>query len=434
MFFYSEVVQEIIQQIILNQWNESQILSGSLAVNTSDNFGYSVAINSAGNRMVIGATSDEGSVSNQGLAYVFVSGASGWTQQHILSGTGEVSTFNYAESVAINSAGDRIVVGGLYDRKNGGPFYTGLAYVFVSGTDGWTQQHILSGSLTNQGSEYFGASVAINSAGDKVVVGAYGDQRTGGSYNEGLAYVFASGSNGWTQQHILSGSQATTHDDRFGSSVSINSAGDRIVVGAWQDEFGNPSESGAAYIFVSGNNGWTENKILTGSLAINGGDNFGISVSMNSVGDRVVVGSWFDESPSAQQSSGLAYVFVSGANGWSEQHALSGTLATNSSDRFGYSVAINSSGDYVAVGAYQDENVSSPSVGLTYIFFSGSSGWIQKNIISGSLAVDSSGDEYFGHSVSINSVGDKIAVGAPRDEATGNPSQSGLVYVFNGKE
>lgn len=415
MFFYSEPIEEIIQQIILNQWIQSQTVTGS-ATYGGAGFGYSVALNSDGSRMVVGAE-------QQSLAYVFVSGSSGWKQQHILSGSLVDGAELFGYSVDINSSGDRIVVSAPYDEKAGGADGSGLAYVFVSSSNGWSQQHILSGTLATHTEDFFGYSVAINSTGDRIIVGATYDERVNqtSTQDEGLAYIFVSGTSGWIQQSILSGSRSTNYNDRFGWSVDINSTGDRVVIGAMLDESQQPivdaDNQGVAYIFISGASGWTEQSVLTGSLT-NNSDNFGYSVAFNSAGDRVVIGSLNDERTSGEAHTGLAYVFVSGNGGWSEQHILSGSLATNSSDRFGYSVTMNSAGDHIAIAASNDEKIGSNNTGLVYIYSSGSGGWVEKQILSGS--------EYIGDSVSINSVGDKIAVG----EKYG----SGIVYVFEGKE
>jgi hypothetical protein len=163
---------------------------------------------------------------------------------------------------------------------------------------------------------------------------------------------------------------ATNINDQFGISVAMNSAGDRVVVGAWQDErIGGSSAEGLAYVFVSGTGGWTQQQIFSGSLAVDGGDNFGISVTMNATGDRVVVGAYNDERSGGNAGSGLSYVLVSGTGGWTQQQIFSGSLATGTTDQFGISVAMNAAGDRVVVGAYNDEiSEGNAGSGLAYVF------------------------------------------------------------------
>ena len=69
-------------------------------------------------------------------------------------------------------------------------------------------------------------SVAINSTGDTIVVGAHG-----ANSNTGYVKVYKNISGTWT----LQGAKITgeTTSDYFGTSVAINSTGDTIVVGAY---------------------------------------------------------------------------------------------------------------------------------------------------------------------------------------------------------
>ena len=314
MFFYSETLTSEQVENIITAWREQHVFSGSLAVDSSDYFGY---------------------------------------------------------SVDINDAGDRVVIGAYLDERIGGSSSEGLAYLFVSGTTGWVQQHIFSGSLAIDVSDFFGTSVAINSAGDRVVVSAFGDETISGSYNnEGLAYLFTSGTGGWTEQHVFSGSLAADRNDFFGSSVAINNIGDIVAVGAkWDERVGGSSSEGLVYLFVSGSGGWSEQQIFSGSLATGSNEQFGASVAINSVGDRVVIGAPGDERVDGSSGEGLVYLFVSGTTGWIQQHIFSGSLAVDTSDSFGYSVAINSTGDRVLAGTIGDERIGgSSNEGLAYIF------------------------------------------------------------------
>lgn len=421
----------------LRGWFETQILSGS--TDASDQFGWSVAINSTGDRVIVGAWQDERTGQpvnqNEGLAYIFKSSSLGWSQEQILSGTlatGSADAFGF--SVAMNSIGDRAIVGAYLDENLTGNTNIGLTYIFKSGSSGWIQEQILSGTLASGSSDNFGWSVAMNSAGDRLVVGAVGDERITGSNAEGLAYVFVSGASGWTQQHVLSGSFATGSSDNFGKSVAINSLGDCIIVGADQDEMP-PSTidaQGLAYIFKSGSSGWVEEQILSGTFAVDTFDRFGASVSINSIGDLVVVGASQDETTSSLSTQGLAYIFKSGSSGWFQQQILSGSLA-GSTDLFASSVSINPSGNVIVVGAILDERAGgSASEGLAYVFVSSSNGWRETKVLSGSLAVNSS--DNFGKSVAITSNGERIIVGANNDERLTGSLSEGIAYIFDLKK
>ena len=90
----------------------------------------------------------------------------------------------------------------------------------------------------------FGNSVSID--GDRVVVGARDDDDAG--TRSGSAYIFHFDGTSWSQETKLTASDAAA-GDQFGESVSID--GDRVVVGAWQDDDGG-SASGSVYVYDLG--------------------------------------------------------------------------------------------------------------------------------------------------------------------------------------
>jgi hypothetical protein len=415
-----------------SSYYETDILSGSLAVTSGDGFGYSVSLNDTGDKMAVGAYQDE----STGRVYVFSIINNIWIQEKILSGSLSTSDDMFGYKVLMNPSGNTIFVGVPFDEK-ALVSSTGLVYVFTSGSFGWTETAVLSGSRAIDASDSFGYSISLNSSGNRLVVGALTDDRASGGTDCGLAYVFSSGSGGWIETAILSGTLASGSGDYFGFSVSINSNGDRVVVGARQDERSSQvttRNEGLAYVFVSSSGGWSQDAILSGTLATDANDYFGCAVSINSVGDRLVVGALQDERSGGAASSGLAYVYNSGSTGWTQNGILSGTLATGSADYFGYSVLMNSSGNKIIIGAQSDEIPSASAAyqnsGLVYVFTSGSSGWFQSDILSGSGIQVS---DYFGSSLAINSSGDKIIIGSYEDEplTASNAASWGTVYVFS---
>ena len=149
--------------------------------------------------------------------------------------TGEGANNYFGYSVAINSTGDTIVVGAFNGDSTRG--YVKV-YKNISGT--WTLQGAkLTGEATG---DFFGYSVAINSTGDTIVVGAHGATVGGNSYT-GYVKVYKNISGTWTLQGAKITGEAT--NDNFGYSVSISATGDVVVVGG----VGANSDIGAAYIF-----------------------------------------------------------------------------------------------------------------------------------------------------------------------------------------
>lgn len=89
-------------------------------------------------------------------------------------------------------------------------------------------------------------------------------------------------------------------------------------------------------------------------------------------------------------------------------------------DRFGNTVALD--GDRALVGAPRDEDPNGG--GSTYVFESSGSGWTQGAKLA---AEDGDSDDGFGGSLALD--GDRVLVGANRDEDPNGP-KAGSVYVF----
>ena len=305
---------------------------------------------------------------------------------------------------SVSISGDHAVVGARGNDGNNSD--SGSAYIFVNNHNGsWSQQDKLTANDGVMG-DHFGFSVSID--GDHVVVGARFND--GNSSDSGSAYIFVNNHNGsWSQQDKLTANDGVGGDN-FGYSVSID--GDHVVVGA-NGIYGSSSDPGSAYIFVNNHNGsWSQQDKLTANDGV-GGDNFGYGVSID--GDHVVVGAPYDDS-----SSGSAYIFVNNHNGsWSQQDKFTANDGVGS-DYFGGSVSID--GDYVVVGAYQNDGNSSQS-GSAYIFVNNHNGsWSQQDKLT---ANDGAVDDYFGERVSID--GDHVVVGASSGGSTG----SAYIFVNN---
>ncbi len=408
-------------------WNEKKFLTGSQA-GILDYFGYSVAINSIGDVLVVGAYSDEsvpppGPPINTGLAYIFRSSSAGWNEEKVLTGSFATQLNDrFGDSVVINSSGDTIAISAWQDEVSSLTTSIGLVYVYKSSSAGWNEEKVLTGSYANNSSDFFGRSISMNSSGDVIAVGATGDEIS--VSNSGLAYIFRSSSAGWNEEKVLTGSVTTTNDS-FGYSISINSNANILLVGSLLDEV-SYSDSGIVYVFRSSSIGWNQEKILTGSFSTNSNDNFGYSLAINSSGNLAIVGSPQDETGSTT-SVGITYIFRSSSAGWNEEKVLTGSFANNTNDQFGNSVAVNSIGDRIVVGAWLDETGSTTGVGLTYIFNSSSTGWNEEKVLTGSYANNTS--DNFGTSITINSLGDVIAVGAQSDELP-SLSDTGLAYIY----
>ncbi len=101
--------------------------------------------------------------------------------------------------------------------------------------------------------DHSGYSVAMNAGGDTVIIGApYND---GNGNNAGQARVFTLTDGAWVQVGAdIDGENA---DDESGYSVAMNAAGDTVIIGAPYND-GNGDNSGQARVFTLTDGGWVQ--------------------------------------------------------------------------------------------------------------------------------------------------------------------------------
>ena len=382
-----------------------------------DNFGNSVAI--SGDYVVAGAPYEDDGGAQSGAAYIFernLGGQDNWGQVKKLTASDAENSDLFGSSVSIS--GDYVVVGAYYEDDVGTD--RGAAYIYernYGGPDNWGEVVKLSASDA-QDDDIFGYSVAIS--GDYVVVGTWGED--GAGTNRGAAYIYErnyGGPDNWGEVVKLSASDAQD-SDYFGHSVTMS--GDYVVVGAILED-GAGTDRGAAYIYernYGGPDNWGEVVKLSASDAQDD-DRFGSSVAIS--GDYIVVGAFREDG--AGFRLGAAYIYernYGGPDNWGEVAKLTASDAENS-DLFGSSVSI--SGDYVVVSASYEDG-SGYNRGAAYIYgrnYGGTDNWGEVVKLTASDAQDS---DYFGHSVTMS--GDYVVVGAYEEDGAGN--NRGAVYIF----
>ena len=148
-------------------------------------------------------------------------------------------------------------------------------------------------------------------------------------------------------------------------------------------------------------------------------DQSGYSVSMSSDGTIVAIGSTYNDGNGS--NSGHVRVYEYSGSSWSQLGAdINGD---SSGDYSGRSVSLSSDGTIVAIGAPDNDGNGSDSGHVRVYEYSGSS-WSQLgNDIDGEAAND-----FSGRSVSIDSDGSHVAIGAYLND--GNGSNSGHVRVY----
>ena len=329
-----------------------------------ERFGRDTAISGNGLYAISGAYWDGDNGSRAGAAYIYEKSGNTWPQQaKIFASDAQLESW-FGESVAINSDGTYAVVGASQEDTNG--VQAGAAYIYTRSGSTWTQQQKIVGTDTGQ-YDYFGGQVAINDDATYIAVAA--------PY-EMAVYIFTRSGSTWTQQakcQPLDGPFNT----QFGTSLEINSDGTYFIAGDTQKAGG-----GAAYVFTRSGSTWTQQaKIVSSDLQAS--DYFGYDVALNSDATYAIVGAGFEDGGAGDPTSnaGAAYIYTRSGSTWTEQAKIQANDVTANA-YFGVGTSMNSSGDRVIIGAYGLNN----NIGSVYIFQRAGSTWTQQAKLRGSDA------------------------------------------------
>jgi hypothetical protein len=273
--------------------------------------------------------------------------------------------------------------------------------VFTRSAGSWSQQAYVKASNTG-GSDVFGSAVSLSGDGNTLAVGApregssltgvtpgMVDEATSGNAasNSGAVYVFTRSAGTWSQQAYVKASN-TGSSDFFGSAVAVSGDGDTLAVGALLEDgaltgvtagsitdaaSGNSaSASGAVYVFARGAGVWSQQAYVKATNA-EAGDQFGTSLALSADGNSLAVGAPFEDGSGSSIGSefdnfaadaGAVYVYARSAGAWSPQAYVKTPSNAGDPDRFGFSVALDGSGNTLAVGAYFEDG-SATGIGGT---------------------------------------------------------------------
>ncbi|GAA6135610.1 hypothetical protein NBRC116188_24000 [Oceaniserpentilla sp. 4NH20-0058] len=388
-----------------NGWQQQAYIKARNS-GVDDNFGESISVSADGNTLVVGARLEDSNAqgttptdideqnngaSNSGAVYVFTRSGDQWSQQAYIKSSNSEAFDQFGVSVSISADGQRMAVGAFREDSNttgvsetsatdNAAGNSGAVYVFDLVEDIWVESAYIKASNT-QGDDLFGADISLSDDGNTLAVGTRfedsnasvinGDGTNNGAGNSGAVYVFAFDNDAWSQQAYIKASNSQGND-AFGGAIDISANGSTLVVGARLEDSGSLNESdnsrgdsGAAYVFVRDDvNSWSQKAYLKAST-IQGGDQFGRSVSISANGSMIAVGvngedssGAFlseDESNNGRDNAGAVYVFELQADTWVQTSFIK---ASNPGvqDQFGRALSLNADGSTLAVGTDLDDN------------------------------------------------------------------------------
>ena len=204
-------------------------------------------------------------------------------------------------SVSINNDGTVIAIGANFNSE--AFTHSGTTRIYEWSGTAW----VLKGSQINglTTGERSGWSVSINGDGTVVAIGAYEFDGGVGS-NSGTTRIYEWNGTAWS----LRGSQINglTTEEHSGRSVSINSDGTSVAIGAYR----NNSSTGTTRIYGWNGTAWTLQKQIDG---LTSGEESGFSVSISSNGNIVAIGAPLNDEVSNNAGTTRIYQFESVTTG-----------------------------------------------------------------------------------------------------------------------
>ncbi|MEY3027900.1 MAG: hypothetical protein RLZZ238_2797 [Planctomycetota bacterium] len=371
------------------------------------------AIAAAGRRILVGAPSgNPNGVVNQGSAWVYRLEPDGsWVPESRLLDPSGAADHEFGFSVAIDDLGDGQLVAaiGAWRKPNGAIVGAGGASIFRFANGRWMHEANIAANDPSANAE-FGRSIAVR--GDTVLVGAW----RAGLSSHGAAYVFRRQASGaWTQTQKLV-PPGNAFGDQHGTTMALDSMGDRAIIGAWGDDAA-ATNGGAATTWTRNAAGSFVYEAQLVGADVAASDELGRGVAID--GDLAVVGSW----PFFGDGIGKAYVFRRIGNAWIEEAKLTAPDGLTD-DYFGFSVAVERGddalglGDRIACGAWADDIAGVTNQGSVWLFERTSAkangGWSATAQLT---AADGEASDYFGFSLAW--LCDLLAVGVRFDDTNG---------------
>jgi len=393
----------------------TQVTTFASSDTTSGGLGSSCSMNEDATVAVIGAQSSSAKGTNSGSVYVFTRAGNTWIEQQRINPIQELAG-DHAGVAAISGNGTIIIIGSYADDDK--VTDGGCVYTYTLASKDYPKEFFYRINASDgAASDAFGVACALNNTGDYALIGANSDDDKG--TDSGSAYVFVRSGGVWTQQQKLYASDAAAGDN-FGVSVGLNSDATIALIGAHTDN-DTATGSGSVYYFTRSGTTWTQVSKLHASDAA-AGDNFGHGLAINSTGEHALIGALADDDTVAD--SGSVYYFTRSGNVWTQIAKLHASDAANG-DSFGATMALNADGTIGLIGAYADDDTATDS-GSVYHFTRSGTTWTQTGKIH---APDPAAADQFGRSVAMNTAGDLAFIGAQWDDD--KATDSGSIYVFN---
>lgn len=387
---------------------------------TGDQFGCSVDINNS--KMVVGARGNDIGTTTNGRAYIYSISSEGLNlDQEIFPATANNQSFGAAIRITEDSSRIFLTAPG-YDT----PFLnTGGVYVFDEVNGQYQQTTVLTPATTGY-TNALGtneSSLAIAASGNLVFAGDifYDDYST---TNNGRVFVWENVEGTWIERNFIR-TTSTPAGSFFGQSIGVNSDGSALVIGAPGTTVGPNSGVGTANYFTRSGNGWVNRGSFDRGVVTNlANSNFGRSISMNAVGNRVAISVPGDITTAGKRGSVFIYDRIPETLYDWELTARIENPELKNDTLYAQSIQLNSDGTTLLVGSSNYDVIDGPlNAGILYVFKLNNSEWSLVNSLPGTVA-----NTYQGTSVALSPNELFIAAGSNTADEGGSNIGSAWLY------
>jgi hypothetical protein len=372
----------------------------------TDALGTTLALSANGNVALIGAAGRLAGNRHPGAAFVFTRNGTIWSQQAKLVASDGNLEDGFGFAVALSADGNTALVG-AYKQAVDGHLLQGKAYVFTYDGSHWLQQAQFT-AADGAAKDRFGETVALSGDGNTALVGAINKTVSGVHNPQGAVYVFTRSGTVWSQQALLSADNSTDATKlripSFGKGLALSANGNIALIGASSTSVNNVDSQGAAFVFSRTGTAWTQQtQLIARDGAAN--DSLGKAVALSADGSIALL-SAHTKLIGNQIAQGAAYIFVHGDTGWSQQVRLFASDGVKL-DSFGESVALSGNGEIAIVGAPAKSVDSHKGQGATYVYFRSGNNWTPR---AEWIASNGATNDFFGSFTALSGDGSTALV------------------------
>jgi hypothetical protein len=386
---------------------DAEVINGTIAGQT---LRYTPDLNVTGTDVFAYRVSDGNSNSEIRIATVDV--FESYRQRDVQIGDdidGAAADDQSGRSVSLSSDGRTVAIGAGND-DNGDR--AGHVRVYRWNGTNWSQ---LGADIDGEAAgDESGWSVSLSSDGQTVAIGAILNGDNGDRAGQVRIYHW-SGTH-WVQRGADIDGEA--QGDQSGWSVVLSSDGETVAIGAFLND-GNGSNSGHVRIYWWDGADWIQRGAdIDGEAA---GDASAYAVALSSDGQSVAIGARSNAGNGG--GSGHVRIYQWDGTAWDQRGAdIDGEAA---GDQSGWSVALSSDAQTVAIGAPRNSGGNGASRGHVRVYQWDGTAWIQRGA---DIDGEANGDES-GGAVALSSDGQTVAIGASRASGS-NGIVSGHVRIY----